>query len=296
MKVTQVKNNTYCIDTGLSYVPFYKINEKDIILMDSGFSDAREILESVFNKNNYNLKGIICSHGHPDHVANNQYFREKYNCTIAMPIYEAHICSSAMNLKAYYNNITLTEIQRRYGFMLFETDIYITDEQSEINFCGVNFKLIHTPGHSPSHICITTPDNVCYLADALISYELIESAKIPFEFVLLEGLKSKDKLLSLDYDKYIVSHKGIYEDITNLVADNVQFYIHRAERTLELIQGKMTMDEIMKIASKCFNIRVSNVYKYDVIFRMLRIYVDYLCETGKIRPVIDDGFLKYEKI
>lgn len=296
MNLIHVKNNTYCIDTGLSYVPFYKINERDIILLDSGFSDAREILDSVLGENNYRVKGIICSHGHPDHVGNNRHLKEKYGCLIAMPTYEAHICSSAMNLKAYYNNITLTEIQNRYGFMLFETDVYITDEQSKINFCGVNFKLIHTPGHSPSHICIITPDDVCYLADALISYELIESAKIPFDFVLMEGLKSKDKLLSLDYDKYIVSHKGIYEDVTNLVADNVQFYIHRAERTLELIQGKMTMDEIMKVASKCFNIRVNNVYKYDVIFRMLRIYVDYLCETGKIKQVIEDGFLKYERV
>lgn len=295
MNIIQVKDNTYCIDVGMSYVPFYKLNEKDIILIDTGAIEEREILESVFEENNFNIKGIICSHAHPDHIGSNQHFKEKYNCIIAMPMYEAQICSSAMNLKAYYNNNTLTEIKDHYGFMICETDVYITDKQYEINFCGADFKIMHTPGHSPSHICITTPDNVGYVSDALISYEMIETAKIPFDFVLLEDLKSKDKLLSYNCDRYIVAHKGIYDDLTNLIADNIAFYIHRAEKTFELINGKMTMGDIVKAAAKSFDVKINNLYKYDLISRMLRCYVDYLYETGRIRLVIDKGFRKYER-
>ncbi len=291
----KVKDNTYCIDVGNSYVPFYKINEKDIILLDSGHIYEREILESALEENKFNIIGIINSHTHPDHVASNQYFKDKYNCLIAAPMYEAQICSSAMNLKAYYSDNTLTEIKDQYGYMLFETDVYITDKQNEINFCGEDFKLFHTPGHSPSHMCITTPDNVGYVADALISYEIIETAKIPFDFVLLEDLKSKDNLLSYDCERYILAHKGIYDDITNLIADNIAFYIHRAENTYELIDGKMTMGEIVKAASKNFDFNLNNLHKYDLIRRMLKSYVDYLYEIGKIRLVIDKGFRKYEK-
>lgn len=295
MNTIQVKNNTYCIDVGNSYIPFYKINEKDIILLDTGFIDEREIIESVIVENNYNVKGIINSHCHPDHVASNQYFKDKYNCLIAAPLYEAQICSTAMNLKAFYSNSTLTEIKEQYGYMLFETDVYITDKQQEINFCGVDFKIIQTHGHSPVHICITTPDNVGYLGDALVSHEVIESAKIPFGFVLLEDLKSKDSLLSYECDKYIVAHKCIYDDITNLIADNIAFYIHRAEKTYELINGRMTMEEIIKVASKEFGVSISNIYKHDLISTMLRSYVEYLYEIGKIRSVIDRGFKKYER-
>lgn len=295
MNIIQVKDNTYCIDVGMSYVPFYKLNEKDIIMLDSGNIDEREILQYAIEENGFNLKGILCSHGHPDHIASNQYFKDRYGCLIGMPMYEAQICSSAMNLKAYYNNNTLTEIREKYGYMLFETDVYITDKQHEVNFCGADFKIMHTPGHSPSHICITTPDNVGYVGDALISYEIIETAKIPFDFVLLEDLNSKDKLLSLDCSRYIVAHKGIYDDITDLIADNIAFYIHRAEKTFELIKGKMTMGEIVKEAAKSFEVNISNIYKYDLISRMLRCHVDYLYETGRIRLSIDKGFRKYER-
>src|SRR5688572_24031700 len=115
MKVKQVKDNTYCIDVGISYIPFYKLNENDIILIDSGEPGDRKLLESVFEKYDLNLKGILCSHGHPDHIGNNKYFKEKYGCIIAMPMYEAQICSSPINLKAYYNNNTLTEIINNYS-------------------------------------------------------------------------------------------------------------------------------------------------------------------------------------
>lgn len=295
MNYIQVKDNTYCIDVDSAYVPFYKLNEKDIILLDSGLPSQREIIQSVLDENKFNVIGIINSHSHPDHVGNNSYLKEKYNCLIVMPMYEANMCSSALNLKAHYSNMTLTEIEEQYGFMIFETDEYITDKQEEINFCGANFKLTHTPGHSPSHICITTPDDVGYVGDALISYELIESSKIPFGFVLSEDLKCKDNLLSLECSRYIIAHKGIYDDITNLIADNIRFYISRAERIFNVIDGRMTIGEITKEALKDFHVTTNNMYKYELLFRMVGVYVDYLLETGRIRQVLDKGLRKYEK-
>src|SRR5690606_21781093 len=112
-------------------------------------------------------------------------------------------CSSAINLKAFLTTSTVSEINNIFNYMIFETDVYITENHKELDFCGVNFKILHTPGHSPSHICITTPDNVCYIADGLVSYEVIETAKVPYDFIMTEALKSKEKLLTLNCDKYI---------------------------------------------------------------------------------------------
>lgn len=297
MEIKKVKGNTFCIDTGMTYIPFYKINDEEIILLDSGWIKEREGIDNFLNKNKFKVAGILCSHAHIDHIGNNTYLKEKYNSVIAMSSYEALVCSSTVNLKVYYSSQTLSEVEKHFGHMVCETDIMISDDVNKIYLCGVKFKIIHTPGHSPSHICIITPDDVGYLGDALISYEVMRGAKMPYAFILREDLKSKKKLYDLNCSNYVVAHKGIYKhnEIGQLISDNIEFYKKRAEKICEIINGKMTMEEILKEVIKKFNIPVKTQYKYSTLERMLRSYVEYLNETGRIEVSMEDGFLKYSK-
>lgn len=296
MDIINVKGNTFCIDTGMSYIPFYKLNEKEIIMLDTGWKKGeREGIEEVLEKNNFKVLAILNSHAHIDHIGNNAYLKEKYNCVIAMSAYEAHICSSAVNLKLYYQSQTLKDVKEHYGHMVCKTDIIIEEGQESITLFGADFKIIHTPGHSPAHICIITPDDAAYLGDCLISYEVMEGAKMPYAYILSEDMKSKAKLYDLNCSKYVVAHKGIYDNIKKLIDDNMDFYESRAMRIYEVIDGAMTMEDIMKAVIKSFNIRVTNPYRYAFIQRMLTSYVEYLYEIEKLKLIMDNGFLKYTK-
>jgi hydroxyacylglutathione hydrolase len=296
MEIKEIKGNTFCIDTGMTYIPFYKINNVEIIMLDSGWAKGeREGIDELLEKNKFKVVGIINSHAHIDHVGNNSYLKKKYNCIIAMPAYEAFVCSSTVNLKLYYSNLTLSEVTEHFGHMVCETDIMILDNLDKIYICGVKFKILHTPGHSPAHICIITPDDVAYLGDSLISYEVMEGAKMPYAYILREDLKSKIKLYDLKCSKYVVAHNGMYDDITKLITDNICFYMNRAARVYDTIGGEMTMEDILKAVIKNFNIHVNTRYKYTLIERMLRSYVEYLNETGIIELNMDNGFLKYSK-
>lgn len=294
MEVIKVKGNTFCIDTGMTYIPFYKINDEEIIMMDTGWRQGeREGIDKVIENNGFKVSGILCTHSHIDHIGNNAHLKEKYNAIIAMPAYEAHICSSTVNLKLFYSNQNILEIVEHYGHMVCETDIMIENNQDKIYLCGIKFKIIHTPGHSPAHICIVTPDNVAYLGDALISYEVMRGSKLPYCFILREALESKEKLHNLKCSKYIVAHKGIFEDIANLINDNNGFFKEISVKVYDVIIGPMTMEEIMRAVISEFKISVKTIYKYNVLERMLRSYVEYLNETGAIDLVMEDGFLKY---
>ena len=296
MEIKEIKGNTFCIDTGMTYIPFYKINHEEIIMLDSGWAQGeRGGIEKLLEKNNFKVVGIICSHAHIDHIGNNAFLKEKYKCVIAMPAFEALICSSTTNLKLYFSSQTLSEVTEHFGHMVCETDILILDNQDSISMFGIKFKILHTPGHSPAHICIITPDDVVYLGDTLISYEVMRGAKMPYAYVLSQDLLSKLKLYDLKSSKYIVAHKGMYNDITKLITDNIDFYMNRAATIYTFIDGVMTMEDIMKAVVKNFNMNVKTTYKYAILKRMLRSYVEYLNETGRIELNIDDGFLKYSK-
>lgn len=184
MKIICIQGNTYCIDTGMTYIPFYKIDDRRIIMLDTGWQKERDAIEKLFVENDYVVKGIIGTHSHIDHIGNNQYFKDKYGAIVAMSKDEAHICSSIVNLKLYYNRYTYTDVEKHYGSMVSETDIEIQDSQDALLLFGIKFKIIHTPGHSPGHICIITPDNVAYLGDCLISDIVMKSAKLPYAHIL----------------------------------------------------------------------------------------------------------------
>jgi glyoxylase-like metal-dependent hydrolase (beta-lactamase superfamily II) len=297
MKMEKVKGNTFYIDTGMTYIPFYKINDREIIMLDTGWAEGeRKGIDELLEKNNFKVSGIICSHAHVDHVGNNTHLKEKYGCTIAMSAYEALICSSAVNLKLYYNGQTLSEVKEHFGNMICKTDILILSDEDRVKVCDIEFEIIHTPGHSPAHICIVTPDGVAYLGDSLISYEVMEGAKMPYAYILTEDLKSKKKLYDLRCSKYIVAHRGVFDDITKLIDDNVNFYRNRAKKVCDTIKGSMTMEDIMKAVVEDFKIHIGNKYKYTLIERMLKSYLEYLNEKGVIELNIDSGFLKYSKV
>ncbi|MFT5875755.1 MAG: hydroxyacylglutathione hydrolase, partial [Clostridium sp.] len=83
MEIKGIKGNTFCIDTGMLYIPFYKINNEEIIMLDSGWAKGeRKGIDEILEKNNLQVVGIICSHAHIDHIGNNAYLKKKYNCVI----------------------------------------------------------------------------------------------------------------------------------------------------------------------------------------------------------------------
>lgn len=67
--------------------------------------------------------------------------------------------------------------------MKVPTDRIILPEDNKISFCGVEFGILHTRGHSPDHISIVTPDDILYLSDAVLTEENIRNTKIPYFFL-----------------------------------------------------------------------------------------------------------------
>ena len=92
-----------------------------------------------------------------------------------------------------------------------------------------------------------------------------------------------------------MAHRGIFEDIKELVTKNINFYKSRAVAVKNEIKGKMTLEEIMKATVDSFNIKIKpdNIFRFLVIERMVKSYIDYLVETDVAGILIEDGFAKF---
>ncbi len=295
MKLSQVKGGTWVAEaTGL--IPFYKLDDRRVILLDSGLRGEREELEASLLEQGLTPAGILCSHAHVDHCGNNGYFQEKYRIPVALTLPEAGMCSNILNLKCYFLMLPPAMVERESSCMVHIPDVILPAEDGLFSFAGVRFRIIHTPGHSSGHISTITPDNVCYAADALISQEYLES-KLPYNLCHALANASREKLRNLGCDAYIMAHRGVCAgaDIGALIDDNHALVRRRTEEILGLIPQPMTASQIVQAVCQRFQLLTRKPPRSLRFERNIRFFLEYLVDEGLLEMACRQGVTVYQR-
>ena len=294
MELQHVYQNTYAAVGATALMPIYKLNDTDIVLLDTGYAKLdRSALTKLFDGNGFRLKGIICSHAHFDHTGNTRYLQERYDCPAAAQIIEAGI---SVNPDAYRANyVALTYGKSREFFLeeCFIADVIIPADATALDFCGVRFGILQLPGHSAGHIGIVTPDGVAYLGDCLISQSEIDNAKLPTSMFIARDLESKRSLHALDCPAYIIAHKEVLTDIHDLIDRNISFVQEKEQEILDCLRDGMTFSDWIYRFCKQENILTRNELKFSIVERNFSNFAAYLTDTGKIEVRRDFCAKKY---
>jgi len=295
MKLTQVKGNTWVLE-GIELIPLYKLDDKRCVLLDSGLLEEREKLEQTLLDAGLTPVGILCSHAHVDHCANNAYFQEKYGAKVALTYPEAGMCASVLNLKCYFLTLSPGTVERESVCMVHDPDIFLPMSDGPFDAWGVRFQLIHTPGHSAGHICTITPDNVCYAADALLSQELL-NAKLPYSLCHKLAMESREKLRHLDCDTFIMAHRGVCTgaEIGALIDGNQALVRRRAEEILNLIDRPMTGSQIVEKTCTLYQLFTHKPRRSLRFERNIRFFLEYLVDTGQLFEMCRNGTTYYSR-
>lgn len=209
------------------------------VLVDTGFGSSRaEAINSSID-----IDIIINTHYHLDHTRDNRFFPEAEFWT--HPLEEPPILSSEVfysvtgldqlgNVPNYFRHYpTVKKISRR----LSDGDI--------LDFGGVSLEVIHTPGHTPGHICLYEPKKkILFAADIDLTpfgpwYGNPTSDIDAFS-------ASIDRLIELKPNIVVSSHSGI---ITDSITDRLREYqgkiTARDNAILELLKTKRKLNEIL---------------------------------------------------
>ena len=295
MNLTQVKGNTWVIEAN-QLIPLYKLDERKCVLLDTGLLEEREELERTLLEAGLTPAGILCSHAHVDHCANNGYFQEKYGAKVALTYPEAGMCASLLNLKCYFLLLSPDTVERESACMIHEPDIIIPPADGPFSFCGTIFQIVHTPGHSAGHICTVTPDSVCYCADALLSSELLR-AKLPYNLSHKLAFESREKLRNVDCGLFVMAHRGICpkEEIGALIDANQALVQRRAEEILALVDAPMTASQIDERVCTRYQLFTSKPRRSLRFERNVRFFIEYLVDTGRLAEVCKNGATYYQR-
>lgn len=160
--------------------------ETGFFLIDTGIAKKRDQLESELVEAGCrpgDLKLIINTHGHLDHVGNAVYLRDEYGAKIAMHRGDSDMVESGDMFVDTRGGVMIGlvgALMKVLGFSDYEKfipDIYLEDNQ-DLSTYGLDAVVIHTPGHSEGSICIHTVEGDLFCGDLFNNSKKPEKASL----------------------------------------------------------------------------------------------------------------------
>lgn len=167
---------------------------KEGLVIDPG-ADGEKILKTV-KKNNLNIKYIINTHAHIDHIGANKHLKEALNAEICMHEEDIKFLKdSSLNLSDFAPPGSQDE------FLPFPKPDIALNDGFQLNIGNLKASILHTPGHTPGGISIVI--NNCVFTGDTLFLESIGNTSFPLSDYNLVINSIKNKLLTLP-DDFIV--------------------------------------------------------------------------------------------
>ena len=292
----RVKGDTWCIVTGSGRIPLYLKDRQNAVMIDSGLKRPdREPLLALLDKEEIHITSLLTSHFHRDHVGNHKTRREKYGCKIYMSPYTEAVCGDSINLKSGgYESFFMAKA--RGGSFSCPADEIILRTDETVCASGAEFKILHLPGHAQEQMGFVTPDGVAYLADTILTEDLLRAVRIPYCTYCMKDLEAKASVLEMHYDVYILAHNGVVPgtEIHALAEKNIRNMHEKIDMVEGLLMEKpLTLEELAIAAMKKTGGDLTNPVKVFGAQRNVQVVLEYLMETERVVLRLEEGFLKY---
>ncbi len=275
------------------------IEGEEITLFDP--QCGRDLLERELNKMGKSwesIKYIVNTHFHVDHTSSNAFIKSKND--------DAQILIHRNDAKAMAN---MEEYLRQYGLRgdakihyksIFENLGYrhvIPDIIfKEGDLLPGNFRVIHTPGHTPGHCCFYKSDTLIAGDVDLVGRPWVSNATSNVN----DFYKSINKLLKLNIEVFLPGHG---RPILNIIKIQSELKIYQkkligtGKRILDLIDGELTVVEILGRRNGNRDLAIWDQNPLMKIFRQYDTlnYLYYLKQAGKIKKIERNGRILWKK-
>lgn len=288
VELINIKGNTWAIP-GPVNVGVY-VNGIDAVIVDTGndSSMGRKILRIIEGKG-WNIKCIVNTHFHADHIGGNSFIQKRTDCEIAASHREApFIDFPEMEPQILWSGSAPKSICNKFLQAEPSKVTKLVSPGDEIKDYGL--KIIGLPGHAHGQIGIITKDNVFFTADSIIAARILKKYGIPFVADYVNTMSTFDLLEKSAADFFVPSHGDICSDIGDMVNANRNCLLALREEILDICSEPKTRDDILCQMSCSHGINM-NITQYILTHSTVAAIVAPLIDSGKLECSFDSGTL-----
>ena len=276
MELIQVGEKTYYIKNPTN-IGVYKINEKDVFLIDSGNDkDAGKKILKITESQGWNVKGIISTHSNADHIGGNKLIQDRTGCSVyAYGMEKCFTEYPIMEPSFLFSGLPIKDLKNKF---LLAKESVVTDINNDLPEGLEYFSL---KGHFFDMIGIKTDDDVYFLADSLVSEETIKKYHLFFIYDVREYLNTLDYLSTLTGKLYIASHCEATDNVLPIINANRDKINEICNTICSLCGEEIIFEELLQKVFDTYGLTM-NTNQYVLIGSTIKSYLSYLNEEGRI--------------
>lgn len=266
-------------NAALKSINFFLVDHAEgVYLIDAGIDNDAcwEAFMNVMQQHNFtvsDLKGVILTHHHPDHVGLvhrikklNQELKV-YAHPLAIPYitHDKEFLTQRISFfeKLYAEMDGMPEAAKqieKFNTSFVNNEAFRIDSDIELLQEGdtiLNFKVLDVPGHAPDHILLYDPKRKWAIAGDLVIAHMSTNAIIEPDAsgrlipTVTQQLQSLRRCLSLDVNVLFVGHGKLVHTPKEVIEDKVARIEHKLERIMNLIsEGYDTAGSIARLYYK----------------------------------------------
>lgn len=290
MELIQLAPRTYYI-RNITNIGIYVAEGNRAWIIDTGVDKlvGKRILKIV-GAQGWQVGGIINTHSHADHIGGNAHIQEETHC----PVYASRIEAGFIECPELEAMALLGGCP---GNLMSGKFFRAQASQPEYCWTGLPKGLSIFPlyGHAGGMIGVKTDDEVFFIGDAVLDAATIEKHGICYNYNIKSYLAVLDWLeQNLQGKQVVPSHAAPTEDVALLTAVN-------RKNAMEIIamledicsEGAVAIEHIYKRMLDHYGV-VCDFGSYQLNTSTLRSYLTYLCDEGRIQPVVQENMLYYQ--
>lgn len=290
-ELVSIGKNTYYMDCP-SKVGVYALEDKGAVIIDSGNDkDAAKKLLRHISEMGLEVRMIINTHSHADHIGGNAFIFEKTGCEIYTSLSElAFVENTVLEPSLLYGANPLPCLKNKF-LMAKESKA----KEISKDALPYGFEICHLPGHSLDMLAVKTPDDVWFCADAVAGQATLQKYPVSYLYDIGQYLDSLEKLSLLKGKAFVPSHCPPCEDILPLVEINRRKTLEICELVYSICKTPRAFDDILAEVFNRYGLALDHM-QYALSGSTIRSYLTYLEEQARLTHCVVDNKLCWQAL